>query len=212
MKPSDTGVRLSQKEKSQLMRQRLIEATLDCLQMYGFHGASLSRILDRAAVSRGAWRHHFQSKNDLVAAASEYLLSTALDRAGRIAGELSEQTAGPADLLEMIWDRFYQGRYRDVWVEFNVACRTDAELSDRLAPVIRHFFDEMDRIWETRLSHLSRPGLSARTVMNLSLYLLRGLAFQSVSLDRPDHYREMRDSWTAVLLRLLEAPDTAPSK
>lgn len=211
MTASETESRIYQKEKSRLMRQRLIEATLDCLQMHGFHGASLSRILERAGVSRGAWRHHYESKNDLVAAASEYLLSTALERAERIAGELSLRTTGLADMLEVIWDRFYQGRYRDVWVEFNVACRTDAELYQRLAPVIRHFFDEMDRIWVTHLSHLSRPGLSAGTVMNLSLYLLRGLAFQSISLDRPEHYREMRDSWVALLIRLLDAPDPKPS-
>lgn len=204
MKPSDTGPRISQQEKSQLMRRRLIDATLYCLQHHGFHGASLSRILDRAGVSRGAWRHHYQSKNDLVAAASEALLSTALDRAREIAPGLSVETTGLAQILEVIWENFYQGRYRDVWVEFNVACRTDPELNQRLSPVIQHFFDEMDRIWDDHLSHLSRPGLDARTLMNLSLYLLRGLAFQSVSLDRPEHFRDMRDSWVNLLVRLIE--------
>ncbi|MBU1168745.1 MAG: TetR/AcrR family transcriptional regulator [Proteobacteria bacterium] len=199
----DIDIKISQQEKSQLMKKRLIEATLDCLQLYGFHGASLSRILDRAGVSRGAWRHHYESKNDLVASASECLLSTALSSARDIAKDLSAEATGIADILEMIWEKFYQGRYRDVWVEFNVACRTDKELYHRLSPVIRSFFDEMDRIWNNHLNHLSRPGLKAETIMNLSLYLLRGLSFQSVSQDRPDHFRDMRERWVALVMKLM---------
>ena len=194
----------SQQEKSQQMRMRLIYATLDCLQLFGHHGTSLSRILDKAGVSRGAWRHHYQSKNDLVAAASEYLLSTALERAFQVADTLSVETAGIGGILEFIWDSFYQGRYRDVWVEFNVACRTDSELHQRLAPVISSFFDNLDQIWNTRLTHLSRPGLKAETVMNLSLYLLRGMSFQSISMDRPDHYKELRKSWVDMLTHMID--------
>lgn len=204
MMSRDVDKKFSQQEKSQLMRQRLIEATLDCLQIHGFHGASLSRILDRAGVSRGAWRHHYESKNDLVASAAEALLSTALNRAREIAHELSTETTTIGAILEVIWEKFYQGRYRDVWVEFNVACRTDKELHQRLSPVIRDFFDEMDLIWNNHMTHLTRPGIKAETILNLSLYLMRGLAFQSISLDRPDHYRDMRESWVELVTRMLE--------
>jgi AcrR family transcriptional regulator len=199
----DSEKRPVQHEKSRLMRMRLINATLECLQEFGFHGASLSRILDKAGVSRGAWSHHFESKNDLVAAAAEYLFSTALERAVTVAAELSERRIGISEILEFIWENFYQGPYRDVWVEFNVACRTDKELYDRLTPVIRSFFNSLDDIWNTRLGHLSRPGLKAETIMNLSLYLLRGMSFQSVSMDTPDHYRDMRDQWVAIVSTLL---------
>jgi AcrR family transcriptional regulator len=204
----DNGSRKNQQEKSQKMRMRLIEATLSCLQTFGFHGASLSRILEKAEASRGAWRHHYATKNDLVAAASEYLLSTALEKAKSVAETLVSErepgeTAEIADILEIIWDQFYQGRYRDVWVEFNVACRTDDELRERLAPVIRSFFEELDSIWASRLSTFSRSGLKAETVMNLSLYLLRGMSFQSLSMDNAEHYKAMRKAWADMLAAFL---------
>lgn len=204
----DCENRKNQQEKSQKMRLRLIEATLSCLQTFGFHGASLSRILDKAGASRGAWRHHYATKNELVAAASEYLLSTALEKAKTVAETLVEgqRPGGELDigeLLEIIWDQFYQGRYRDVWVEFNVACRTDDELRERLTPVIRSFFEELDSIWATHLSPFSRTGLTAETVMNLSLYLLRGMSFQSLSMDNADHYKAMRKAWAGMLAGLL---------
>lgn len=194
--------KLTQQEKSTHMRQRLINATLECLQEFGFHGSSLSRILEKAGVSRGAWRHHYESKNDLVSAASEYLLSTAITRAHELAANVSVENRNLSEILEFIWEKFYQGNYRDVWVEFNVACRTDSTLKERLTPVIHHFFAEMDSICNTYLAHLSTNEISAETVMNLSLYLMRGMAIQSISMDDPDHYREMRDQWVKMILHL----------
>ncbi len=201
---SDPGKKTIQQEKSRAMRQRLITATLDCLQKFGYHGASLSKILDTAGVSRGAWRHHYETKNDLVAAASEYLLSTAVKRAHDVAPQLSETSRDIEDILEYIWEEFYQGDYRDVWIEFNIACRTNKQLYERLTPVIRSFFDEMDSIWEQYMGYMSRPGISVGNIMNLSLYLMRGMAVQSISLDNPEHYREMRSQWAKMVYLLID--------
>lgn len=200
----DSGKKKVQQEKSRLMRQRLINATLDCLQKYGYQGASLSKILETAKVSRGAWRHHYETKNALVAAASEYLLSTAVERAQKLASELAGTGINIEEIIEFIWDEFYQGDYRDVWIEFNVACRTNKQLYKRLTPVIKDFFDEIDHIWKKYLGYLSRPGISAEDIMNLSLYLMRGMALQSISLDNPSHYREMRSRWIKMLHLLLD--------
>lgn len=209
---SNTG-RKNQREKSQKMRLRLIEATLDCLQIYGFHGASLSKILEKAGVSRGAWRHHYATKNELVAAASEHLLSTALNKA-RTFAETIETDRGTgdseeiADILDAVWSQFYQGRYRDIWIEFNVACRTDRELNEILSPVIRSFFNEMDTIWSTRISRFSRTEIKAETVMNLCLYILRGMSFQSLSMDNEKHYKDVRKAWAEILSGMLvKKPD-----
>lgn len=193
------GSKKVQQEKSRQMRQRLINATLECLQKYGYNNASLSKILEVAGVSRGAWRHHYESKNDLVAAASEYLLSTGVERAKEVALELSGTDVNIEKIIELIWDKHYQGDYRDVWIEFNVACRTNAQLHKRLTPVIKNFFKEMDSLWNEHLGHLSTPDISIEMVMNLSLYLLRGMAVQSISMDDPDHYREMRHQWTKMV-------------
>ena len=200
----DSGKKTIQQEKSRAMRQRLITATLDCLQKYGYHGASLSKILDTAGVSRGAWRHHYETKNDLVAAASEFLLSTAVKRAHDVAPQLSKTSLDIEEILEYIWEEFYQGDYRDVWIEFNIACRTNKQLYERLTPVIRSFFEEMDSIWEQYLGYMSRPGISVGNIMNLSLYLMRGMAVQSISLDNPEHYKEMRSQWAKMIYLLIE--------
>ncbi len=100
--------------------------------------------------------------------------------------------------MEDVWNRFYQGPYRDVWVEFNVACRTDPELLTRLTPVIEGFFDELDAIWRSRFPS-SDTYARAKDLLDLSLYLLRGMALQSLSLNRPDHFRHLRRAWVAMI-------------
>lgn len=62
----------------------------------------------------------------------------------------------------------------------------------------------MDSIWNKYLGFLSKPDISAETIMNLSLYLLRGMALQSISMDNPEHYREMRAQWTKMIYLLIE--------
>lgn len=47
-------------------RDRLIEATIECMADYGPAGASVERITGRAGVSRGLVRHHFGSKQGLL--------------------------------------------------------------------------------------------------------------------------------------------------
>ena len=67
--------RRSQVERSEAMRQRLIEATLQCLVNDGYAGTTISKIVDAAQVSRGAPVHHFTSKAALI----EATINAALD-------------------------------------------------------------------------------------------------------------------------------------
>ncbi|MBA4368647.1 MAG: TetR family transcriptional regulator, partial [Desulfobacterium sp.] len=74
--------RKTQKERRDEMRERLMKATINCLHQYGYHGASLPRILAEAGVSRGAWSHHFKTKKELIAeAARESLFKSSVQQA-----------------------------------------------------------------------------------------------------------------------------------
>src|SRR3989337_1785880 len=68
-----TVSRVPQEERSRAMRQRLLEATIECLGERGWAGTSTTLVSRRAGVSRGAQLHHFPTKADLVVAAVEHL-------------------------------------------------------------------------------------------------------------------------------------------
>jgi TetR/AcrR family transcriptional regulator, transcriptional repressor of bet genes len=57
----------------QVRRESLIEATLQCLKMYGHNGASVRRISAAAGVSIGLINHHFPSSAGLIAETYETL-------------------------------------------------------------------------------------------------------------------------------------------
>lgn len=188
----------TQQERSRKTRKKLVDATLSSLQDYGYAGASLSRILERAGVSRGSWSHHYENKRAMVADSAETLLATALSEAHGVGELLFSETLDVEALMEDVWSRFYQGPYRDVWVEFNVACRTDPELLTRLTPVIEGFFDDLDAIWRSRFPDTATYA-RAKDLLDLSLYLMRGMALQSLSLNRPDHFRHLRKAWAEMI-------------
>ena len=43
------------------MRERLLDATIGCLVDYGYAGTTVTRIAERAGVTRGAQVHHYRT-------------------------------------------------------------------------------------------------------------------------------------------------------
>ena len=65
--------RITQEERSRAMRERLLDATIECLITHGWSGTSTTLVSQRAGVSRGAQLHHFPTKNALVLASVVHL-------------------------------------------------------------------------------------------------------------------------------------------
>lgn len=186
------------------MRARLIEATLSCLERWGYHGASLSRILDTAGVSRGAWRHHFATKNDLVAAAAEYALQRTVTITRTLARNLAPEQLDLERLFDFIWNNFYTGRHRAVWLEFNVACRTETSLRQRLTPVLEEFHAEIEKAWTEHYTTAAHTGIPATAFITLTINTLRGMAVQSIIQDDQAYYKKLRSYWISIMAPLIQ--------
>src|SRR5690606_15673046 len=68
-----TVTRVPQEERSRVMRERLLDAAVECLIECGYSGTSTTLVSERAGVSRGAQLHHFPSRADLLVAAVEHV-------------------------------------------------------------------------------------------------------------------------------------------
>ena len=188
-------------ERSRQTRDLLIEATLDCLQEFGFHGASLSRILDRAGVSKGTWAHHFATRNELIAAAAEIMITDTRRAADEFAA--SERQQDPV-LIEKIWQKFYQSRYRDVLFELTVACRTEADLHRRLEPVFAGLVGGIRAAWGGD-GDGEAQNLSANIAM-MTVYMLRGMAVQDMLASDPVGGAALRRLWSDLMRPFMTAP------
>jgi AcrR family transcriptional regulator len=198
----------TQEDRTRDMRALLIEATLDCLQAHGFHGASLSVILARAGVSRGAWAHHFSSKQDLIATAAETMMAEAATAARAVTATLDGQEDRFTALIEQVWQRFYRGRHRDVLFELVVACRTDRELAERLQPVFVALIESFSGAWGSATPDATGGG----DLLTLTLFVLRGMAMQEMLAETPDGQAALRQLWTGIARDFLQASHDRPPR
>jgi AcrR family transcriptional regulator len=187
-------------ERSRQTRDLLVDATLDCLQEFGFHGASLSRILDRAGISKGTWAHHFATRNELIAAAAEVMIADTRRTADEVA--TSERRHDPI-LIERVWERFYQSRYRDVLFELTVACRTESDLRERLQPVFAGLIGGLREAWRGNGTDESQD--LAANIATLTVYMLRGMAMQDMVASDPVGGATLRRLWSDLMTPFLDA-------
>lgn len=183
------------------MIDRLVGATLDALQEYGYHGSSISRIIEKAGVSKGAWSHHFSSKNELIAKAAGEMLKEAVENGKKALLALSDVDEDKRlfVVLDYFWENFEQGRRRDVWIEVYMASRTDHVLRELLSPVIQKFHETLNQVWREYFVVIDDSGASPETVMNLTLYATRGMAIQSIFKNDKAYFKVFRDQWVKMI-------------
>lgn len=131
-------VRRTQAERSAAMRERLLDATVECLVSYGYSGTTTPRVAEVAGVTRGAQIHHFRSKEDLVVAAIEHLAQQRAQAAIRELGRLKDSPDPVSTVLDFLWE-VHQGPLFIATIELWIAARTDPVLAQqiqRVEPVV----------------------------------------------------------------------------
>jgi AcrR family transcriptional regulator len=192
-----------QQLRSVLTRDRLIQATLDEIFEVGYHAATTQEIAVRASVSRGALLHHFPMRADIVLAAMEALLEDGTRQIKAVAGELQDGKVSLGDFVEFLW-RLFSGRFFYLSLEMITEARNDASLRERMIPVVKRFHDALDEIWLAFCDPQRRAPRQARIILNLTVCLMRGMGVQTVLRPEPGYYREMIESWKAMLPHIID--------
>lgn len=168
--------RVTQPERVEAMRGRLLDATVMCLAECGYGGFSTNDVVRRAGVSRGALAHHFRTKADLVAAAANRLIDRrAADFRERFAA-IPPARRTTAKALDVLWDFFDDPSFAAL-LELMVAARTDAELRPVMAAGTRHAAEVTREVFAEAFPALAgRPFIGPALDGVLALYI--GLAAQ----------------------------------
>jgi len=179
MKPIDSvnteKPRRTQAERSEAMRTRLIEATLQCLETDGYAGTTVTKIVEAAQVSRGAPVHHFPSKAALIAAAAEHLMRKIYIQLGVAMRHLDESEDKLAELIMISWKQVFGTTENTVILELIVASRRDPELATMLQKLWMSAFNTLGTAAEHYLIPNS-PKDNVRHLMILTQWMLRGMA------------------------------------
>jgi AcrR family transcriptional regulator len=197
--------RRTQAERSDAMRKRLIRATLECIARDGYAGTTVSAIVKRAGVSRGAHVHHYPSKNALIVDAAEYLLR----RAYRILGDVLLGIADEDDrlraLMQTVWQEIYDTRMFRAFFELLMASQHDAELAAALRAIMVRFQQTAD----TAIFHYFEPrgagSEDLRDLFMMTTVLFGGMSVGAQLAQNSSDARRHLAIWTRLMASQMRA-------
>ncbi|RYP82047.1 TetR/AcrR family transcriptional regulator [Nocardioides guangzhouensis] len=199
-----TTTRVPQEERTRAMRQRLLDACVECLVERGWSGTSTTLVSQRAGVSRGAQLHHFPTKNDLVVAAVSHLAEVRGRELAAAAASVPQGARRTRAVLGMLADHF-TGPVFTAALELWVAARTDEQLHAAVAPLEQRVGRETHRMTVELLGvDESRPG--ARELVQATLDLVRGLGLANTIRDDRARRGRILDQWARTLDLALQEP------
>ena len=165
-----------QQTKSQLTRNAILQAAVDCFYDLGYARTTTENIAKRANVSRGAMLHHFPNRMDLIQATVRYLNQQRIERFAR--EESAAQQGAEHSRIEEGIDAFWELLKTPVFIVFNelkVAARTDKELAAAVEPAL----EEFESAWYAAVKDVF-PDLALSEAFEranyLTKFLLEGMA------------------------------------
>ncbi len=196
-----------QQTKSQLTRNAILQAAVDCFYELGYANTTTENIAQRAGVSRGAMLHHFPSRSGLIQATVKYLNQLRIEMFAT--EEKAVQHGAEYSRIEEGIDAYWAQLNTPTFVVFNelkVAARTDPELAAAVDPAL----EEFESAWYAAVKDVF-PDLALSEAFDranyLTKYLLEGMAIARASSGEkvPEKMmlgwlkRELRRSFQDVL-------------
>ncbi len=204
-------LRRSQADRSEAMRKRLIEATLDCLITDGYAKLTIGGIVERAGVSRGAPLHHFTSKAALVEASAEHVLQEVSTKVME-AHEAAQSSDDPMGVfLTLLWREIFGTDLGAMVTEFSHASRHDADLAPIVEKLLLKIYQTSARVSERYVRARSDKVPAARITV-LTQWMMRGMAMDR-HLGAPDGFFErLLEHWRTLLDDAVAESEDAPDQ
>ncbi|WP_174550624.1 TetR/AcrR family transcriptional regulator [Nocardia vermiculata] len=192
-------------DRSRATRQRLLEATIDCLAEMGWAAATVAVVAERAGVSRGAAQHHFPTREDLITAALEYMFDARMAQSKAEAAALQAAAAEPvahdlarteavvAQLVESYTTPLFKAALQ-VWTH----AAADPALRERIVPLEARFGRVSHRLAVEALG-VDDSDPTAHHLVQATLDMARGLGLADVLTDDSVRRKQIVHQWAATL-------------
>jgi AcrR family transcriptional regulator len=191
-----------QQRKSAQTRVAILEAAIDCLEMYGHSRLTTQLIAKRAEISRGAMLHHYATKQELVASLIDYLMYKRMQQFIARIRSLSEearvqQHAG----IELYWESLLSREFT-AYLELSLAARTDPELREIFIPRARQYDRvERDEILRAFPEWSARPA-AYKLAMDYCIATMEGLLLNRDIWDDRSRRLRLRQFVSQTILKL----------
>jgi len=158
-----TSERRSHEERSRTMRERLVKATIENLAEEGYAATTLSGVVRRAGVSRGAQVHHYASKNELILDAAIFFLRHTYRHLGEVLLNIADEEDRLRAMVFAAWEEIYGKPSANAFIELIMASQYEKNLAnsvrqlnhkiaDAMVGPINHYFESRDSTSETPIT------------------------------------------------------------
>lgn len=195
-------------DRSRLTRERLLTATIDCLAEQGWAASTVSQIVARAGISRGAAQHHYATREELILAALDAMYDRLAVRVAGLRADAAERSASTevsfaqvSGVVEELVD-LYQGReFRAALVVWSVAV-FDESLHSLIVPRERRFARVVHALG-AHLLGIDSGDVHGQQILQATLDFARGLALASLLTDDTKRRAVVVQAWSQQLAAAL---------
>jgi AcrR family transcriptional regulator len=196
-------------ERTAAMRERLIDAAIQCLYELGYAATTTQVVTDRAGVSRGAILHHFPTKVDLMVAVAEFAAKYQDKTIRRRLADTPEGMTVYLALTEATWEVITQPPAMAL-LEVMMATRSDKALAERLPTVVEAFEGKQRAdVWRMAQAAGLSDQATIEAMVRLHRAAMRGLAIElsltgnrrevEASMQLLEHYKRVLTGELATL-------------
>lgn len=187
------------------MRRRLLAATVESLAEDGYAGSTLSSIVRRAGVSRGAQVHHYPNKQALILDAADDLLRRSYRALGAVLLSVVDEDDRLEALIKAAWEHIFATPLYRAYTELLVASQRDPVLAEALRAMLLR----VRGIFEPAVEHYFEAAPGARENLKALFLqmscLLGGLAAQAHLLRGNGYVEGQLKLWTRQTRQLMRA-------
>lgn len=171
-----------------------MESTIKLLLSKGYNRLTTADIAVEAGVSRGALTHHFESKEDIVAASIKHQLEGAIAKINSFSVRINPPETTLDDLIDFLWDLMSDGLYY-VTLEYLPETRHNDEFRRKIGPTAKEFHRSLNEVWESVSLPLGLDPETASVMLNATMCFIRGMMAQTVFRNDAAYFEEMISFW-----------------
>lgn len=188
-------------------RAALLDSARSLFTERGFHATSISDIVERAGLTRGAFYSNYRDKEELFLALYDVHTDSLL-------AALREASVGPGSLNQLL-ARFGERAREPQWflasMEFTLHAARQPELAAELAEREERLVEGLAELLTAALARLGlRPTIAVTDLSRLMISLFEGLAALRASHGTHDDARQLPQRVTPRILQALTEPVEDP--
>ncbi len=206
MAAPDRRLSRTQGQRTADSRSLILDAALDGLVEDGYRRTTTVTIQARAGVSRGRLLHHFPSRDELLIASVQHLLTQRLaETEDWVARSPHLHPGGPERIdlaTDLLWETFRQPYF---WasMELWTAARTDPELRAALLDAERRLRQAVEKVIDAVYGPVLASHPEFPEARDLLFTSMRGVALTYALSDRDPVADPHLPSWKRLLRRAL---------